>query len=448
MKKIIFLIIFLIKNISFGALEDYTLQDKLQKENIKILQELKVNTIDPILLTDIYSKRIFKYLYNTLFKIDEHGNIIPDIAKEYKYLDKKNLYIKLKENIIFQDKTFLSSTDVKNSLMRVKNKGALKEFYKNIKNIKILNNSELIIELTTEDKYLLNILSHNMSSIIKEKNNDILGTGDYFIENFKKNTLILKNKKTSNRIIITKVFSKKDRILDLYNNNADIIYDINSLDIEKYIKLGLINKKDFNITSDNIITSALIFNENRDLNFRKAINSLLNKKEKFLLPKEIYGTNFDILEDKTHVKNIKKDLNLKNNSLNLMILNTEEDKLYAKNIEKDLKKYGINVKIIPYQVDAFYYNLKNRNFDMAIQHIVFNKKYPEISLGKVILYDIYDKNLYSDLNFYRKKFNNKNDLENKKEIFIETVNEISKKLPYIPLKHQVLYILSNKNINI
>ena len=73
-----------------------------------------------------------------------------------------------------------------------------------------------------------------------------------------------------------------------------------------------------------------------------------------------------------------------------------------------------------------------------------NKKYPRISLGKVILYDIYDDNLYKEINYFENRFEKEENLEKREKIFMEGVNEISKKLPYIPLEHHSLYILINR----
>lgn len=451
MKKIIWILFIFLKTLSFSEIEDYTLHSKLQKDSIKILQELRVTTLDPIILNDIYSKRAFKYIYETLFKIDENKIIIPALAERYKYLNTKKLYIKLKEDIKFSDGTLLTSTDVKNSLLRIKEKGALKDFYKNIKDIQILNKQEFIIHLKAEDRLLLNLLSHSMSSIVKEKNGTILGTGNYKVEIFEKDDLILKNTiNPKKKIVIERVFSPKDRVLSLYNDNSDIIYDLNFSEIEKENKLQLINpNKTFIKKSENIVTSALIFNKNRDLEFKKAIIALLHQDITHILPNEIYGENIPKLEkNRNGIEKYINSLDKDEKTIKLMILNTEEDKKYAQEIKEDLKISGINVDILPYQIDAFYHKLKKKDFDVVLQHIVFNKLYPEISLGKVILYDIYDKSLYEELIDYANKIENEKDIDKKSENFFKMIDKFNKKLPYIPLKHEPLYILFNKDIEI
>lgn len=447
MKRLFFIFILLFSQLSFAELEDYILEKKEEKNRIRISQELRVTTLDPIKLTDIYSKRAFRFIYDTLFEIDIDGKITPKLAQEYHYITKKLLYIKLKDGIKFQDGTSLTSEDVKNSLLRVKNQGALKDFYKNIEEIEIINNREFIIKFSQEDKYIFETLSHTMSSIIKEKAGKIIGTGSYQVEALQKDSVTLSNIEFPyKKIIIDRIFSIQDRLLSLFNNNSDVIYDITNFDIKNGKNLKIIDEKNIDIKkSENIVTSALVFNKNRDLKFKKILNNILNTEES-LLPPEIYGKNLENI-DKVKNFNINKELNNLNDKekiVELMILNTEEDRKLAENIKNRLKKYGIIVKTLPYQVDAYYYKIKSKNFDIALQHLVFNKKYPRISLGKVILYDIYDDNLYKEINYFENRFEKEENLEKREKIFIEGVNEISKKLPYIPLEHHSLYILINR----
>ena len=286
-----------------------------------------------------------------------------------------------------------------------------------------------------------------MSSIIKEKAGKIIGTGSYQVEALQKDSVTLSNIEFPyKKIIIDRIFSIQDRLLSLFNNNSDVIYDITNFDIKNGKNLKIIDEKNIDIKkSENIVTTALVFNKNRDLKFKKILNNILNTEES-LLPPEIYGKNLENI-DKVKNFNINKELNTLNDKekiVELIILNTEEDRKLAENIKNRLKKYGIIVKTLPYQVDAYYYKIKSKNFDIALQHLVFNKKYPRISLGKVILYDIYDDNLYKEINYFENRFEKEENLEKREKIFMEGVNEISKKLPYIPLEHHSLYILINR----
>ena len=255
MKRLFFIFILLFSQLSFAELEDYIFEKKEEKNKIRISQELRVTTLDPIKLTDIYSKRAFRFIYDTLFEIDIDGKITPKLAQEYYYITKKLLYIKLKDWIKFQDGTSLTSEDVKNSLLRVKTQGALKEFYKNIEEIEIINNREFIIKFSQEDKYIFETLSHTMSSIIKEKAGKIIGTGLYQVEALQKDSVTLSNIEFPyKKIIIDRIFSIQDRLLSLFNNNSDVIYDITNFDIKNGKNLKIIDEKNIDIKkSENIV---------------------------------------------------------------------------------------------------------------------------------------------------------------------------------------------------
>ena len=448
-RKLIFLIL-LIRGIAFAVLDDYTLKNKVEHNNIRALQELRVTTLDPIKLNDIYSKRAFLYIYETLFEIDDDEVIHKKLVSDYRYINSKNLYIKLRDNIKFQDGSLLTAKDVKYSLMRMKKKGALKEFYSNIQDIEVLNSSELIIRLNTEEKYLFKLLSHSMSSIIKEKDGKLFGTGEYQVKSFDKDQIVLSDNNKEKTFTIERVFSTKERLLALFNENADIVYDITDYNIIKGKRLEIINEDKIEIkASDNIVTLALIFGKERELKFKKVIQSSIKDKTENILPPEIYGEKFKVqesnlseIEIKSYIDFLKKE----NKKIELMILNTEEDRALAKKIESDLKNNGIEINITPYQVDAFYYKLKNKDYDIALQHLVFNKKFPQISLGKVILYDIYDRNLYNSFSLIKAQLGIDEGLEKSNSIFIRDINNIFNKIPYIPIKHQALYILHNKEI--
>lgn len=448
-RKLIFLIL-LIRGIAFAVLDDYTLKNKVEHNNIRALQELRVTTLDPIKLNDIYSKRAFIYIYETLFEIDDDGVIHKKLVSDYRYINSKNLYIKLRDNIKFQDGSLLTAKDVKYSLMRMKKKGALKEFYSNIQDIEVLNSSELIIRLNTEEKYLFKLLSHSMSSIIKEKDGKLFGTGEYQVKSFDKDQIVLSDNNKEKTFTIERVFSTKERLLALFNENADIVYDITDYNIIKGKRLEIINEDKIEIkASDNIVTLALIFGKERELKFKKVIQSSIKDKTENILPPEIYGENFKVQEfnlSKDEMKLYVDSLKKENRKIELMILNTEEDRELAKKIESDLKNNGIEIKITPYQVDAFYYKLKNKDYDIALQHLVFNKKFPQISLGKVILYDIYDRNLYNSFSLIKAQLGIDKGLEKNNSTFIRDINNIFNKIPYIPIKHQALYILHNKEI--
>jgi len=68
--------------------------------------------INPLLATDSASEEIVQWIFNGLFKYDKDGKIIPDLAKEYKFLSKKELIVRLKKGVLWHDGVEFTSKDV------------------------------------------------------------------------------------------------------------------------------------------------------------------------------------------------------------------------------------------------------------------------------------------------------------------------------------------------
>jgi len=68
--------------------------------------------LNPILATDSASGEIAGWIFNSLVKYDKDAKIVPELAKEWKFIDKKTLIFKLKENIKWSDGKPFTADDV------------------------------------------------------------------------------------------------------------------------------------------------------------------------------------------------------------------------------------------------------------------------------------------------------------------------------------------------
>ncbi len=68
--------------------------------------------INPLLATDSASAEIAGWIFNGLFKYDKDGKIVGDLAKEWKFVDAKTLWIALRPGIRWHDGKPLSAKDV------------------------------------------------------------------------------------------------------------------------------------------------------------------------------------------------------------------------------------------------------------------------------------------------------------------------------------------------
>lgn len=139
MKRYLCLILFTLTMIlSFGEVEaslEETLFNEYNEDNVnnsyaevKIVQAIKVATVDPILMKDQYSIRVVDYLYDTLFNYDEKGEIIPNLVESWSWKDDRVLEFKLRKDIYFQNGDKMLAEDVKKSLERMLESSIFKSF--------------------------------------------------------------------------------------------------------------------------------------------------------------------------------------------------------------------------------------------------------------------------------------------------------------------------------
>jgi peptide/nickel transport system substrate-binding protein len=154
--------------------------------------------INPILATDSASSEISSWIFNGLFKYDKNGKIVPDLAKEYKFLDDTTLIVKLKENVLWHDGKKFSAKDV---IFTYNTVLSPKIFTPNSDDFKKIESVEKIDEYTIKIKYkepyfkalniwMIGILPYHIlkdeKDLMRSKfNKNPIGTGSYKLKTFK-----------------------------------------------------------------------------------------------------------------------------------------------------------------------------------------------------------------------------------------------------------------------
>lgn len=92
-------------------------------------------SMDPMQSTSLYDRQVYQSLYNKLFDIDENGNIVPELVKEYAISEDGLIYtFKLQEGVKFHDGSDFDAEVVKYNFERMvtneksKRRGELKVF--------------------------------------------------------------------------------------------------------------------------------------------------------------------------------------------------------------------------------------------------------------------------------------------------------------------------------
>ncbi|MFR3817060.1 MAG: ABC transporter substrate-binding protein [Fusobacterium varium] len=416
-------------------------------ETLNILQGLRVSTIDPAMIKDNYSKRAIPLLYDTLFVFDENKVIKPNLVKDYKWLNEKELFIELKNDIKFHDKSMLTAKDVKDSLKYLKEYGTLKNFYSEITDIKVLNTRELIIKIAEKDSLLLISLTYEVSSIVKRNENRIIGSGPFVIKSFNGKTLKLERfpdyfNGISNikKVNIGEEVNESQRLIALFNDKANIALDVTEKSLNNAKEYGIIDENLFIEKNDETESTVLMFGNQKDysLECRKAIESAIQRTADSFFPKEMFTPRLSKINIDYSTSKAKENINkagLKNKEVNIMVLNTNNSMEQAEKIKVALEKAGMKVNLMPHQIDSYYIKFQNKDFDLAIFNVTFNSNYTVFNLGKVLLYDIGDMEMYNALQPFLKIIKEEKDKEKRDQVFDKIVQLIYNDLPYIPISH-------------
>lgn len=458
MKKYIILLIFSFSLIFAKEIQTETLEDLFEEtyteevqekeiEDVKIIQGMKITNLNPTLINDSYSGRVINFVYDNLFIKNKNGDIEPYLVDNYHWINEKELYLELKENIYFHNNDLLTSNDVKNSLEYLKNNGNLKILFSEIISIKIIDDRRLIIKLSEENNIFLETLSYNIASIFKIKDGKIYGTGEYFVKSFENNDVILEKfdkyfKKTNSvkTIYFSYEIQDSQRLVALFNEKIDVAMDIDDIALEYGNKYNIILEDSIKLKESGMKTLALVFGNKNIYSYedKKTIENILEREASSFFPFQLSNEEFS----KINIKNDKLLENIKLKSpINLMILNTDKNIKEANKIKNSFEKYNIKVNILPHNLESYNINLKNKNFDLTLYSISMVGEEVVFNIAKIFLNDLENREIYNSLKPFFKILKEEKRKENREIILDKILQLIYKELPYIPISHYSDYIV-------
>lgn len=477
----IYLFIFLICTaFSFGSthnkldsipLGEYQYIENTNDDNLRIVQAVKVSSVDPIKAKDQYSTRVIEKMYDTLFEYNKEGKIEPHLVKEWNWLDDRTLSLKLKDNVYFHNGEKMTAQDVKESFERMISQGVFKDLFDDIENIKIVNNKELNFKLKGKNNLFIPMLTYQMSSIIKEKNGKIIGTGPYILEKINNKEVVLK--KNNNYFLenkgakkITLIFegSERRRIISFFNESVDGVADITNKNIIQARKEGLIPDEVLQLEGKNINTITLMFGKKNKIfatrESREAIEEAIDRKAlaketlgisevTTFFPKEFFNAKLSKIKESFNISKSRseiKKLGLNKIPMELTILNDSTSLELAKKIKKQLLNVGITINIVPYQQEAYLMKIESKEYELSLYDIVTNSNYQLYNLGRILLYDIQDVDMYNAIKPFINIMKNEQKEENREKVYDKIVYLISKNIPYIPLAHNKNLIIGNEKM--
>ena len=457
-------------DIQFDEYSGEVERQSIENNTLKIVQAVKVATLDPIYMKDQYSIRTVNYLYDTLFVYDTNDKVVSNLIETWNWKDDRLLELKIRDGVYFHNGDKMLAVDVKNSFDRMLTNGIFKDFFNDIQNIRVISERELEIKLKARNNLFLSMLTYYMCSITKVVDGKIYGTGPYKLDKItnkelflSKNQSYFKNYKGANEIEILSEVSDRKRALLYFNDAVDVVLDITPKQIDEWKKEGIIDKSVVLEENKELDTIAIIFGkrnktfENRKT--REVLNKIINRDElikniftekaaRTFFPESLFEAKLSLIKksEGVEIETIENELIKK--EIEITVLNDDLSLKIANNLEIQLEKKGIKAIVSPYQQEAYLMKMENQDYEIAIYNIIFDERYLIYNLGRVMVHDIGDKGMYNATLPFVEILKDERQKVDRDKIYDKIVSLISKNIPYIPLIHRERVSIERERINI
>jgi len=489
------------------TLLQYSCRTNNHSKRITIASSGKIDSLDPARANTLKSLQLISALGDTLYELDNYGELIPKLASKMPVIskDKLKISITLKDNVIFHDGTPFDSKAMKFTIERFQRIGTNNYILdKKIKSIKTPNKNTLIINLNRPTSSIEGLLtSVNLTAISpsfyknhidKYLNNDFVGTGEYILKSFSNELQILDPNlnywgvKPKNKGINFIGYSnssslygalKSKQIDVLLSNSIDDSQrkDLNFLSKNKKIREGISNP-----TEVSFIT---LRTNNKPLNnkeIRLAISKTINREKisknisyglrnpsKTIVPQIFKGNNsvsWPKYNPKEAMKILKEQGFCNGNTLNLPLTyrsNVPTDKLIALYWKQDVQanmEDCLSININGVESTTVYKNLSEGFYTAVILDWTGSYSDPEAYLLPLLSCNKLEKNICTQgESVYSGSFWGSEKIEelflesqrlngNKRlEIFLDIERLASEEIPYIPIWVSSQKAWSQKNIS-
>lgn len=400
MKKFYTLCIALIVFIFSGCSEKEATTKKEEKKEkvVTISQGSKPKSLDPGMYNEIPSLSIVDQIFNTLFVIDENGNIQPELVETYEYVSPTELIITLKKGVKFHNGDELKANDVVFSLNRMIEKPATKVMLDVISSVDKKDDYTVQINLKESSAPLLYTLSYPLTSILNEKDTlakegnisiSPVGTGPFVFKEWgdgEKIELIANENYFDGRpvidsLIFRSIVENSSRLAALETGEIDIA-SIAPIDVEL-----VENSKDlYAVSYPTTSTEYLTLNTQKapfnNVDFRKAVNAAIDKQSivdavylgkasvaKSIVNPTVFGSNQNVKMDGYDPEKAKEYLaksGIENPKFKIMSNDNPIRLQAAQIIQANLKEVGIDVEIETVEWGTYLQLTAQGQFDVFI----------------------------------------------------------------------------------
>ena len=379
-----------------------TIQNKEEK-TITIAEKAEIKTLDPQKTVDSASLSVIQMINQKLFKIDNDGNIIPEIAEEVTKVDAKTTLIKIKKDLFFSNGEPVTVDDILFSLNRAKESPRMMQDFYMIESFEKVDDTTIKVKTFYEAGNLLHKLASMGASImnkkaLEENENNIIGSGMFKLKEWvagdrivlERNEYFKEANSNVKEIIIKFIPEANSRMIMLETGEVDIAEALLPLDFQK------ISKEDDKFTTVEMQSSSNMFigfdlrdKHLSDKRVRQAIAYAINNQDivdsiyngsatvaTSPIPKITTGHNEN---SNSYEQNIEKAKELLAeagypNGFDI-VLNVNEDNQRVDTavvIQDNLKAIGVNVQIKTYQWASYVAFVENPSQEKGMFLMAWN----------------------------------------------------------------------------
>jgi len=379
-----------------------TIQNKEEK-TITIAEKAEIKTLDPQKTVDSASLSVIQMINQKLFKIDNDGNIIPEIAEEVIKVDAKTTLIKIKKDLFFSNGEPVTVDDVLFSLNRAKESPRMTQDFYMIESFEKVDDATIKVKTFYEAGNLLHKLASMGASImnkkaLEENENNIIGSGMFKLKEWvagdrivlERNEYFKEANSNVKEIIIKFIPEANSRMIMLETGEVDIAEALLPLDFQK------ISKEDDKFTTVEMQSSSNMFigfdlrdKHLSDKRVRQAIAYAINNQDivdsiyngsatvaTSPIPKITTGHNENSNPYEQNIEKAKELLAEAGypNGFDI-VLNVNEDNQRVDTavvIQDNLKAIGINVQIKTYQWASYVAFVENPSQEKGMFLMAWN----------------------------------------------------------------------------
>ena len=379
-----------------------TIQNKEEK-TITIAEKAEIKTLDPQKTVDSASLSVIQMINQKLFKIDNDGNIIPEIAEEVTKVDTKTTLIKIKKDLFFSNGEPVTVDDILFSLNRAKESPRMMQDFYMIESFEKVDDTTIKVKTFYEAGNLLHKLASMGASImnkkaLEENENNIIGSGMFKLKEWvagdrivlERNEYFKEANSNVKEIIIKFIPEANSRMIMLETGEVDIAEALLPLDFQK------ISKEDDKFTTVEMQSSSNMFigfdlrdKHLSDKRVRQAIAYAINNQDivdsiyngsatvaTSPIPKITTGHNENSNPYEQNIEKAKELLAEAGypNGFDI-VLNVNEDNQRVDTavvIQDNLKAIGVNVQIKTYQWASYVAFVENPSQEKGMFLMAWN----------------------------------------------------------------------------